>query len=931
MNFKLDIFLPPPGLTPDQVKDWNSQLQVKLMQMSHRFPSFETWVVKEPLGNGQYHLEQPGSTAELRFVKVTGEDPGVFRVGDSVIVGFDQNDRSKPYIISFGGSLDKPSTGVLPAFWSHKDQSGSRGSQTVWTPSPLEKVRSITEFGGSVDNIRVYDTKIYASIFGSEVTKFDFNSQVPGFEFEALWFPVEGMQDFILSEDGSAVFWLGTTKIVRLRTLDLIEDFVGNISNGPFGPSISTLPIPFSLFKFGNQISCIVIGDFAEDIDESPLSNNWKTFPITVPYFNSYNASNGEFGWLVKLETQKEEPFDPKEPYPIVSSGVSETQSEYEDLELIISQWRPTGGMELEPGGGPTTPGYPIYGIEGRITNITTDRFFGPFVHIENRNPTAWSPPVFPGSPVGWGPRKTTLYTYSANNLLELDSADEEGPPDPDSEFVNPQEYAPKHLKVLEGIIELGDDRFVLKAQNMLELACYGSDGGTLRWKVCGWEADKIDGNHVREFYSPLLSTNQNELAVIVRRLIFKDLTIQLGTYSVDIQELVDESILNMAALGALGTVAVELPNYPWIGYHPVYANIRTETLDSIEERRARVCIAAEDFLDLYSNSGGLIGRTPLTDVKVRSVFHAPTGAPVAPPGSYVSALLHDQFVYPYTDPTYWEAAGSPEPRGTNPPLFGTGVQLKSVLDRPPYDVRPSDSGRRDFYSQPWLYTSRIGDPEDMGPQGPLIPLTYLIYQDGKAGFNEKGALWYNVRWEEIETVADAPLLFNKREAILNTDHSIIIFTNGGGGFNFDDDGNGYLPNAVRSFNKGTFENKFLTDFKLNEDYRLLEKFWFVAFYKGGGLAWRHMVSYQIGTGTQVGKPCCGAGKMVFTYRTGGVTKLRVVEDATGLIVEEKELAQDTGINLDAAADTILCGGVQILINQTAVFGIYDIANVLEI
>ena len=335
---------------------------------------------------------------------------------------------------------------------------------------------------------------------------------------------------------------------------------------------------------------------------------------------------------------------------------------------------------------------------------------------------------------------------------------------------------------------------------------------------------------------------------------------------------------------------------------HPFMYDLWTQTLDSITEVIARVLLKAEDFFEVYDGAGTLISSVPCTPSKIASMAHFPEGTPRDGLGG-----PHIINVYPdYTDTyTPWSP---PDP----------GI----VQDQ-------------NYYSQPWLsgYTTEYpagSEPPDLDPKGRGGAGGTLIIKHGSEIYCAWGATSGYVTGAtfvtcvEKQTQIDAPLLYDWTKPVLNSDKGQVIFPPkvwADGGFNANHD---MVLRDVRRSWDAPFEDAFLEDVVLGPDWRKRERQWIYAFsWPTMTLAWRHEISFALGSTVAIGIPGCGGGKCYVPYRLNSQTRLRVLNDKTGALIEDFVPSGAQVGQVDSGSQVILSGGVSLLVTAQGVMGIY--------
>lgn len=494
----------------------------------------------------------------------------------------------------------------------------------------------------------------------------------------------------------------------------------------------------------------------------------------------------------------------------------------------------------------------------------TANQTVSPWTYIGDVSETNYSPIVFPESPQEWAPNGQLRWGF--NGLI------------PEEDDNNWQNFtAPRSL---ERIIQVGKiavagtELIIPRARWTPTLAAYTPEGA-MAWEVRGWEnnGSQPPSQHKLRFFSPLLADRNGRIAVLVRHVTFLDVTLNFGGWESDSGETYDTSVI------------------PPIHLTSWWSQVKTAE----NPFASRVVLSTEDRLEIYSHGGSRLSSTPLSADKVTSMVHFPTGS--APEGF-----------------GYFEV---------NEPWS------------PPPDPPRLHTTRSDWYVQPWLspwlqkgqnpspvYIEAGEDSFGDGYSGELY-----IYSDGKAR-TETARIddheLYTWDCEEHETSVDAPLLFDKWNPILNSDRSLIIFPQRtwGGGM-FDGDGNMRLTNARRTWSASP-ANQYLENVVLGADYRLGEKRWIYAYDWTGVLRWRHQIPFAAGSTVSFAAPACGGGRLYQIYRVGSTTRIRVIDDKTGVLIEDfvpGNPGQQSG-TIGANSHVILCGGVSILVSNDKIVAI---------
>lgn len=81
-----------------------SRIPDSLRQMGVRYPFFENWKITEARGFNKFDIERAGQTHKA--VKCISQQPVTFSKGDTVIVGFWDHKRSRPFIWAAGQPAD---------------------------------------------------------------------------------------------------------------------------------------------------------------------------------------------------------------------------------------------------------------------------------------------------------------------------------------------------------------------------------------------------------------------------------------------------------------------------------------------------------------------------------------------------------------------------------------------------------------------------------------------------------------------------------------------------------------------------------------------------------------------------------------------------------------------------------------------------------
>ena len=420
----------------------------------------------------------------------------------------------------------------------------------------------------------------------------------------------------------------------------------------------------------------------------------------------------------------------------------------------------------------------------------------------------------------------------------------------------------------------LSDGKVIIPvARHVPTLPAYLPDG-SLAWELKGWETTPSEGDfHYRDFFCPVM-VYSGRLLSITRRVRLLELDYGTASFNTLTEEFYDEEILLTDGHPHYGTKLTLTPTFP---------TRRMRIVDKVENRF--------EVFDMASSQR--LVSVPFHEQKLKSLFHTVGENVGVLPPPYWSWLSNENYVYPYDGPTYLELYG---PTG---------------YDEAIYDADPRDAGG-DYYID--------------------SNLNLCVRKATETMERFEGSLrsFYRYHAVERETEIDPPEARNLFGPVLSTDKSLVIFPQGGG------TGLGIFStvqsakkrawaagsDSICSWTGGNQGNGWLhTVTMTGSEFQTFTRRIWEARRWDGSVAWQHYLEFTVTvTSLDFGAGCCcGGGRLVIPYTLNGTRRVRVVNDATGLLVEDVALTIADGLAPGTPRQTILCGGVAILVTDGSI------------
>lgn len=464
---------------------------------------------------------------------------------------------------------------------------------------------------------------------------------------------------------------------------------------------------------------------------------------------------------------------------------------------------------------------------------------------------------VYPGQPSGrLSPTSTTLPYWGATAA---------GP------YAGP--LTPKQI-----LGSLSDGKIVVPMARYVPTLPFYNPDGSVAAELKGWETTPSAGeHHYRDFFCPLM-IYAGKLLSTTRRVTLLELDYSAAVRVTTSVDFYDETITLSG------------------GEHPYYGTQITYTPESpLPPRRMRIVVGVEDRFEVFRLADfSRQVSVPFHTDKLTSLFHTLGEHVGILPPPFWSHLEDTTYVPPYDGPTYLDLYG---PEG--------------------YDLATYDQ-----------------DPRPLGDYYIDANLGLCISKTGIAGTYESGApqLRSFFRWEatERESMWDPPAVLNLLGPILSSNKTLIIYPqNGTNGLSLFS--TTLTPkkrawaagsNAFSTWTGGNQGNSWQHTLELTGSrYQTAARRIWEARRWDGSVAWEHTLELT-GTVTSLdfrGGQCCGGGRLIILYTLNGTRRLRAVNDSTGALVEDIALTIGDGTTPGTPRQTILCGGVAIIVTDGSI------------
>jgi hypothetical protein len=789
--------------------------------------------------------------------------------------------------------LVRPGTSkILPkefaelALWTHfLATAGRSGRSGAWTPVDLRRLKSIEAAFEDPDAlVRVWENTLVFDVFGAGgfIALATFGEQYFSFEYPSYFAGDGPLVDLVLdaSEDGN-LFILGATSVEKVARATVTQEWTESLGSGPKpGGTAPYKPLALTLHL---AASATLEG---EEEPTGPLvvclsSKPHDTLGRPSLYLHRLARATGDpVGDPIRLTQPADAPFHAGEIFPVVS-----TWSTAENTTFKPCYWDPTLlGTDPVEVVGPNTR-YRFWRKPAWQQFSTT--CFMPWAAIGDLISNQYSPPVFPASPAG---------TVDLASAVYLGTQDAEPGGDPPEVLVYPANVV---MTISEGDIVV--PRY---AKPVSCLSGYKASTGARVLEIKGWTAEPVDGLYVRDFFTPLV-IRRGVLSVITRRCKFLDVDVDFKKFEFEL-----EDVLHFP----------EDPLGPYDTYRHTVGVMDGEGFgfEDVTARRARPCISSEDYLETFSlYTGDRLSSTMLQPIKIVSMAHRPGEFAGEDPGTILIWDGEEAVPHPFesrgtipdsTDLWYRAPSLRPQAKFTSAGVDGDGVGADLMTNL-------LDQNARDWFVSGGFYY--VDDADE--------PVT--------ASYEEKFVA------VEMNTTADAPLLFDKTNPVLSSGGNLLIFPPRTYSSVMYDGNDMVLEGAKRSFESsgtidedagvsfagGSVSNGWLHDVAMGSDWNKLKR-WFYAFHRGeGGLAWRYEFTYDTSKALTLARPCCGDGKVYLYYHLGtgtGSRRLRILSEADGTQLDDYALTLESGLVPGTPRSLILSGQVSAVVTADSIFSV---------
>jgi hypothetical protein len=816
----------------------------------------------------KYDVEIPGRPFPWTQVGTLG--PAYFERGETVTIGFLDRSGQIPIILT-----QKPWSSNLPDWktpfeldseWTAYLANGARQSVSSHLPVDLRTLRAMEAlYITSDDLVRVWGNEIVADIFGGFLAFMEFGEQYLAFEYPVFFAASAPLRDIRLDLEAGTLYLLTSTAIQKVDRASLSQAWLRPLGSGPVsgGGTAAYVPIAKTL--------CLSRRGDEEDLAEvvSVLSTKaHETLGKPSLHLHSYLRSDGTpAAGAVRLSYPQEPPFWPEETYPVVSRFTTGTA-------VWPWYWDPAAlGSNPVQGGKHKMAIKPAWLTSGANVQV-------PWARIGDRIDNQWSPPIFPESPAG---------PINTNGHIHLGTQDPVSGGDPPEVMTYPANVA---MTISKGKVMI--PRYNIPTSC---LSAFDLETGQRLWDHPGWTVPFADGQHTREFFTPLLVRTE-EILVVTRRAKFLDVDIDYKTFA-------GESYL------------VPLPGQGLFpdAFDEWWRNTGVITDENLHpncvSRRCRICVSVEDSLEVFSLLDGTrLASTLLSPLKITSMGHRPEAFVGEDPG-------------PHKTYDYASQAGVPHPfagRPTRPEASNNYYSMAVLAPRAQLEV-----------SVGTISGTAVDNAVDQASAW-LVDKDGFIYRNGSPGTTYENKFVAR----RFDTSADAPLLFDKLNPVLSSDGEIVIFPpRTYSAAMYDGDSRMVLAGAKRdwdphgiidaetgvSWSGGSVSNGWLSDVTMGPDWNK-GTLWFFGFNVSGGEAWRHKFQYNPAQSISWARPCCGDGKLQWAYKLAGVSRLRLIDERTGELIDDYALTVMSGLSPGTPKHLMLCQQASVLVTDSAVFSI---------
>lgn len=864
----------------DKALSLSSSKKESNRSFDHNNPFWERWIVaSRNISTGNYNLKDISGSRTLKAVVNISKSQGTIENNEYVLVGYYEQDRSRPFLIrTLNSSEEGGDGGIVFNSWTHRHRTGERISRDfVWNdPFPISRTQMISGmFEPYEPRVRVWMDQIYLNAYDTVILMRMGNHREEFYDYMAGQYigesyALEGAQqaplgytvtDFILDPNSGAgdFTFLWFKGISRASRIDLTTiwstvrpDTGHNIISGSLFATSENLGY---LSSKGNRLNMLTYGR-SDGVLLSALE-------LTQTAETAVGLAEGET-------------------IPLLSGGT------YDNIlfgaDTFFTYWDPaslpTRTAPLSPWG--FTNGTPVSSY--LFGTYTGERRYG------------ISEDTMPDTSFNWGEAAT-----DETKIL--------------------------HFGSIDGVLQSGSNIVPRpgKDKYLPSLIAYGSDGSII-WEVKGWESSPPEFTaspyRFRDFFSPALILGDNVYCVTLR-LTFKtidenfvgvDTTVGQWTnnpYSPDYNPSLPSGTLDGPAPGFLESSRISITTHTYSFQTPV-------------AKRSRRVVGVQTFFEVFSLENGVrtVSEPLMPQVESQFVTRG-THKGIVPARHGVEAFYGAGSTRPNSDVTphlgyitssYW-------------PTHSTYFSLLEAGDYYAYGLYSNSSNRVSpiwpvAVGKPGLHQDTLeGDPfyDPLNNNGYdrirgipyfLLPKLWGVKGDkDNSGATDDyinipppSAWLYDTVLNDIHY--DMPHVSDFFNPLMNSTLGtpLLIFPPI---YGLDSSlGTGVLPgkkfafasgsNAYYSWSGGTVANRMAHSITpIHDDFKTNERQIWRAYDLEGNIAWTHFITGIGVTEFQFARPCCGGGYLHIVYRlNNGPLRIRIVKDDTGVLESDEILVE---------------------------------------